>query len=145
MKLLIITIIFGVTSTIINSQELNKLPVIDSLKIDNNSIENLFYKLDEFEFYRDLTELKRDFSINAETAKLWLEASLNTLNKSSFNKEIISAIDELSLWAAPFGLKLLETIKLKKNITALDIGFGLGFPLLEVAMRLGEPSKVCGS
>ncbi|OGU77198.1 MAG: hypothetical protein A2V93_12545 [Ignavibacteria bacterium RBG_16_34_14] len=87
MKLLIITIIFGVTSTIINSQELNKLPVIDSLKIDNNSIENLFYKLDEFEFYRDLTELKRDFSINAETAKLWLEASLNTLNKSSFNKE----------------------------------------------------------
>ena len=51
------------------------------------------------------------------------------------DKEIISAIDELSLWAAPFGLKLLETIKLKKNITALDIGFGLGFPLLEVGDR----------
>ncbi|OGU77197.1 MAG: hypothetical protein A2V93_12540 [Ignavibacteria bacterium RBG_16_34_14] len=60
------------------------------------------------------------------------------------DKEIISAIDELSLWAAPFGLKLLETIKLKKNITALDIGFGLGFPLLEVAMRLGESCKVYG-
>jgi len=60
------------------------------------------------------------------------------------DKEIVSVIDELSLWAAPFGLKLLETIKLKKNITALDIGFGLGFPLLEVAMRLGKTCKVYG-
>lgn len=60
------------------------------------------------------------------------------------DKEIVSVIDELSLWAAPFGLKLLETIKPKKNITAIDIGFGLGFPLLEVAMRLGDSSKVYG-
>jgi ubiquinone/menaquinone biosynthesis C-methylase UbiE len=60
------------------------------------------------------------------------------------NKEVVSVIDELSLWSAPFGLKLLDTIKLKKNITAIDIGFGLGFPLLEVAMRLGEGSKVYG-
>ncbi len=60
------------------------------------------------------------------------------------NKEVVSAIDELSLWAAPFGLKLLDSIKLKKNISAIDIGFGLGFPLLEVAMRLGESCKVYG-
>ena len=60
------------------------------------------------------------------------------------DKEIVSVIDELSLWAAPFGLKLLETIKLKKNIKALDIGFGLGFPLLELAMRLGDSCKVYG-
>jgi hypothetical protein len=39
-------------------------------------------------------------------------------------------------------MRLLETIKLKKNITALDIG--LGFPLLEVAMRSGESCKVYG-
>jgi ubiquinone/menaquinone biosynthesis C-methylase UbiE len=58
--------------------------------------------------------------------------------------EVVSVIDELSLWAAPFGLKLLEIIKMKKNISALDIGFGLGFPLLEAAMRLGDSCKVYG-
>lgn len=60
------------------------------------------------------------------------------------DKEIVSAIDELSLWSAPFGLKLLDKIRYRKNITALDIGFGLGFPILEVAMRLGDSSKVYG-
>ena len=59
-------------------------------------------------------------------------------------KETVSVIDELSLWSAPFGLKLLEKINYKKNITALDIGSGLGFPLLEVAMRLGSSSKLYG-
>jgi ubiquinone/menaquinone biosynthesis C-methylase UbiE len=53
-------------------------------------------------------------------------------------------IDELPLWSAPFGLKLLDTIKLKPNINALDIGCGLGFPLIEVAQRLGASSKVYG-
>ena len=60
------------------------------------------------------------------------------------DKEIVSVIDELPLWSAPFGLKLLDKIRYRKNITALDIGFGLGFPLLEVAMRLGASSKVYG-
>ena len=63
---------------------------------------------------------------------------------STADKELISVIDELPLWAAPFGMKLLETIKLKKGITALDIGCGLGFPLIEVAQRLGASSKVIG-
>ncbi|NJO87845.1 MAG: methyltransferase domain-containing protein [Chloroflexia bacterium] len=45
---------------------------------------------------------------------------------------------------APFGLSLLNKIKLKRNINVLDIGFGLGFPLVEVAMRLGDSSKVYG-
>lgn len=58
--------------------------------------------------------------------------------------ELISVIDELPLWSAPFGLRLLENIKYKKNITALDIGSGFGFPLLEVAMRLGNSCKVYG-
>ncbi len=57
---------------------------------------------------------------------------------------LIDLLDELPLWSAPFGLRLLENIKLRKNITALDIGFGLGFPLLELAMRLGESCKVYG-
>jgi arsenite methyltransferase len=57
---------------------------------------------------------------------------------------LISVIDELPLWSAPFGLKLLDTIHYKKNINVLDIGFGLGFPLLEIAMRLGKTCKVYG-
>lgn len=58
--------------------------------------------------------------------------------------ELASLNDELSLWAAPFGLKLLDAVNYRKNITALDIGFGTGFPLLELAMRLGEGSRVYG-
>lgn len=70
----------------------------------------------------------------------------NYLNKSFDldNPEFISVIDELSLWSAPFGLKLLKYILYRKNMTAIDIGFGLGFPLLEVAMRLGSSCKVYG-
>ena len=60
------------------------------------------------------------------------------------DNETVSVIDELSLWSAPFGLKLLEKIKYMKGITALDIGSGLGFPLLEVAMRLGNTCKLYG-
>jgi ubiquinone/menaquinone biosynthesis C-methylase UbiE len=58
--------------------------------------------------------------------------------------QLVSVIDELPLWSAPFGLKLLDKIRYKKNITALDIGSGLGFPLLEVAMRVGNSCKVYG-
>lgn len=60
------------------------------------------------------------------------------------DEETVSAIDELSLWSAPFGMKLLDTIILRKNISVLDIGFGLGFPIIEVALRLGKSSKVYG-
>lgn len=72
---------------------------------------------------------------------------MTKFRKSNFNlddKDTVSIIDELPLWSAPFGLKLLDTIKLRPNITALDIGFGLGFPLLEIAQRLGNSSKVYG-
>ena len=58
--------------------------------------------------------------------------------------DLVSVIDELPLWSAPFGLKLLDTIELKPKINALDIGCGLGFPLIEVAQRLGASSKVYG-
>lgn len=72
---------------------------------------------------------------------------MTKFRKSNFNlndRDTVSIIDELPLWSAPFGLKLLDAIKLRPNITALDIGFGLGFPLLEVAQRLGNSSKVYG-
>lgn len=56
----------------------------------------------------------------------------------------VDLLDELPLWSAPFGLKLLDKIKFRKGITALDIGFGTGFPLTELAMRLGDTCKVIG-
>jgi ubiquinone/menaquinone biosynthesis C-methylase UbiE len=56
----------------------------------------------------------------------------------------IDLFDELPFWSAPFGLKLLDHIDYMPNITALDIGFGTGFPLIELAMRLGESSVVYG-
>jgi ubiquinone/menaquinone biosynthesis C-methylase UbiE len=58
--------------------------------------------------------------------------------------ELVSVFDEIALWSAPFGLKLLETVNYRENITALDIGFGTGFPLLELAMRLGSSGKLYG-
>ena len=37
--------------------------------------------------------------------------------------ELVSIIDELPLWSAPFGLKLLETIRIRLHINMLDIEF----------------------
>lgn len=62
-----------------------------------------------------------------------------------FNSEkLIEVFDELPLWAAPFGLKLLDGIRYQKGIRAVDIGFGAGFPLTELAMRLGKDSRIFG-
>jgi hypothetical protein len=37
---------------------------------------------------------------------------------------------------------ILDSVKYRKNISVLDIGFGAGFPLTEIAMRLGRTCKV---
>jgi arsenite methyltransferase len=70
----------------------------------------------------------------------------NYLNNifDSNNKKFIDAIDEVALWSAPFGFTLLDTIKMKCGIKVLDIGCGTGFPLIELATRLGNESKVFG-
>jgi arsenite methyltransferase len=60
------------------------------------------------------------------------------------NKEQVSAVDELAFWSAPFGILLLNTIKMKTNMKVLDIGFGTGFPLIELAERLGRSSFIYG-
>lgn len=57
---------------------------------------------------------------------------------------IVSVIDDLPLWSAPFGLKLLDVVKLRKNINVLDIGSGNGFPIIELSQRLGKTCKVYG-
>jgi ubiquinone/menaquinone biosynthesis C-methylase UbiE len=56
----------------------------------------------------------------------------------------VEVFDELPIWSAPFGLKLLDRIVYKPGISAIDIGFGTGFPLTEIAMRLGPDSTVYG-
>ena len=56
----------------------------------------------------------------------------------------VNVADECSIWSAPFGLKLLDHIDYKQNISAIDIGFGTGFPLTEIALRLGKSSTVYG-
>lgn len=60
------------------------------------------------------------------------------------DEKLISAIDELPFWSAPFGLKLLQTITMRSNCSILDIGCGTGFPLVELAQRFGKSSHVYG-
>ncbi len=66
-------------------------------------------------------------------------------SSSDFNDHELAAFyDELPLWSAPFGLKLLEAVDYSKPVEALDIGCGSGFPLLELAQRFGAQSHFCG-
>jgi len=58
--------------------------------------------------------------------------------------DLVSAYDELPLWSAPFGLLLLDKIDMKPGMTVLDIGCGTGFPLLELAQRLGATGRIYG-
>lgn len=57
---------------------------------------------------------------------------------------ILNAYDELPLWSAMFGLLLLEEVPLANITTALDVGCGTGFPLIELAERLGNRAHVHG-
>jgi len=58
--------------------------------------------------------------------------------------DFIDTFDELPLWSASFGLLLLKHLELKPNITVIDIGSGAGFPLMELAGRLGKSCKLYG-
>jgi len=57
---------------------------------------------------------------------------------------VIAAYDELPLWSAMFGLLLLDEVPLADVKTALDVGCGTGFPLIELAERLGSRAHVHG-
>lgn len=57
---------------------------------------------------------------------------------------IVRAYDELPLWSAMFGLLLLENVPLNRATAVLDVGCGTGFPLIELAERLGPRSRVHG-
>ncbi len=60
------------------------------------------------------------------------------------SKSIVNIYDEVSLWSAPFGRLLLENIPMQPEIQILDLGFGTGFPLVELSQRFGESSKIYG-
>ncbi len=57
---------------------------------------------------------------------------------------IAEVMDELSVWSAYFGITLFDYIPIKRNCKILDVGFGNGFPLIELAQRFGSSSKVYG-
>lgn len=58
--------------------------------------------------------------------------------------DAIAATDELPLWSAPFGLTLLDRVRLEPGMKVLDLGCGMGFPMLELASRLGSRGEVTG-
>jgi arsenite methyltransferase len=57
---------------------------------------------------------------------------------------MVAAYDELPLWSAMAGFLLLENVPLSPVMRVLDVGCGTGFPLIELAERLGASSRVCG-
>ena len=58
--------------------------------------------------------------------------------------DLVSVFDELPLWSSPFGLELLEIVRMRRGMRVLDVGCGAGFPALELAGRLGSTSRVVG-
>jgi len=59
-------------------------------------------------------------------------------------KEMVEIYDEVPLWSAPFGKILLDNIPMQANWTIVDLGFGTGFPLIELAQRFGDGSQIIG-
>ena len=53
-------------------------------------------------------------------------------------------MDEVSIWSAAFGRLLLENIPMKSKWNVVDIGFGTGFPIIELSQRFDASSKIYG-
>ena len=71
-----------------------------------------------------------------------LEYFNNKLNPS--DDAITDLYDNIPLWSAPFGFKLMEMVEMLPKARALDVGCATGFPLIELAERLGADASVYG-
>lgn len=60
------------------------------------------------------------------------------------SKEVVNIFDEVTLWSAPFGRLLLENIPMRPKSKIVDIGFGTGFPLIELSQRFGKDAQIYG-
>jgi ubiquinone/menaquinone biosynthesis C-methylase UbiE len=60
------------------------------------------------------------------------------------NVDAVSAYDELPLWSSFAGQLMLKHLPLRGGARVLDVGCGTGFPLLELAGRLGPESTLTG-
>ena len=60
------------------------------------------------------------------------------------NQETVNIFEEVTLWSAPFGRMLLENIPMEAKAKILDLGFGTGFPLIELSQRFGASSFIYG-
>jgi len=67
-----------------------------------------------------------------------------TFDPDFTSPQLLTAYDELPLWSAMFGLLLLEEVPLARMTNVLDVGCGTGFPLIELAERLGARAQVHG-
>jgi len=72
------------------------------------------------------------------------DLSFLTFDPDFESPELLAAYDELPLWSAMFGLLLLEEVPLTNVMNVLDVGCGTGFPLIELAERLGFRAHVHG-
>lgn len=58
--------------------------------------------------------------------------------------DVTSQFDELPLWSAPFGLLLMEHVPMARYTHYLDVACGTGFPLIDLAQRLGPGCRAYG-
>jgi arsenite methyltransferase len=72
------------------------------------------------------------------------DLSFLTFDPDFESPELLAAYDELPLWSAMFGLLLLEEVPLTNVTNVLDVGCGTGFPLIELAERLGARVQIHG-
>jgi ubiquinone/menaquinone biosynthesis C-methylase UbiE len=72
------------------------------------------------------------------------DLSFLTFDPDFNSPQVIAAYDEVALWSAMFGLLLLEEVPLMNVMNVLDVGCGTGFPLIELAERLGDRAHVHG-
>ncbi len=60
------------------------------------------------------------------------------------NPAVVTVFDEQSFWAAQFGRLLFDNLELAPNLRILDVGCATGFPLFELAHRLGTGCHITG-